>query len=274
VLPPDRIAGREYPREEVRAGCPLCREIHEPQVFEGRFGMTVAVAECSSDRLAYQTPRPSLEASRAYMEMRWAAGDAYVADPARQLSRASRQLEQLSAIQEPGRLLDFGAGIGTFASVASAAGWAVDAVEASPMAIRRARSEFGVVMTREMPDGPFDAITLWDVVEHLRDPEGTVRDLAARLAPGGRIVFETGNWECWQRVAAGREWGLYLFDHQTYFSPPSLAELSARAGLRRFELLDGGHRRPSVRQLGAYRHSAVWGAHRDIEIMVCSAWRG
>jgi 2-polyprenyl-3-methyl-5-hydroxy-6-metoxy-1,4-benzoquinol methylase len=215
--------------------------------------------------------------------MRWNAEDSYVADSATQDARAARQLEQLPKAHEKGRLLDFGAGVGTFAATAQAAGWAVEGVEVNETATRRARDAFGLELRLEPTEGPFDVITMWDVVEHLRSPETVIRQLAARLAPAGLMLFETGNWECWQRVALGRKWGLYLFDHQTYFSPASLAKLVARAGMPRFTLADSGHRKPSARswvrplsaarKRRAFRRAAKWGPHGDIEVMFCAAAR-
>lgn len=119
----DVIEGVSYARLE-EPGCPLCGALHASRTIPVSFGMTAAVAECAACRLAYQTPRPSLEASLAYMEMRWRSQDTYVGDPEHQRARAAKQLELLALVAPAGaRVLDFGAGIGTFARAARAAGW-------------------------------------------------------------------------------------------------------------------------------------------------------
>ena len=98
------------------------------------------------------------------------------------------------------RVLDFGAGIGTFALAAVRAGADVYAVEVNPelRSFMQRRGE------RHVP-GPyrsdaylprderqFDVIVAWHVFEHLPDPEAVLDDLLARLAPEGVLVSESG----------------------------------------------------------------------------------
>ncbi len=74
--------------------------------------------------------------------------------------------------------------------------------------------------------GLFDVIVLYHVLEHLRDPATTLTALAARLAPGGRVVAEvpdeSGPWPGWSQVHAA---------HLNYFSMASLRRLFGCAGL-------------------------------------------
>jgi 2-polyprenyl-3-methyl-5-hydroxy-6-metoxy-1,4-benzoquinol methylase len=174
------------------------------------------------------------------MEMRWRSHDDYVANREQQRTRAQRQLALVGGIVAPGsRLLDFGAGTGTFVRVACEGGWDAVGVERSEVAMERALRENGVVLHSVLPasGANFDVITLWDVVEHLRDPISMVESLRAHLRPGGWMIFETGNWESWNRLAAADAWALYLFDHQYYFSPASLERVLGRAGLMRLRTL-------------------------------------
>ena len=54
----------------------------------------------------------------------------------------------------------------------------------------------------------YDAATLWDVFEHLRNPAEIMARLAGVLRPGGFLLLETANWHCWERVAAGDSWAI------------------------------------------------------------------
>lgn len=281
----DVIEGVSYARLE-EPGCPLCGALHASRTIPVSFGMTAAVAECAACRLAYQTPRPSLEASLAYMEMRWRSQDTYVGDPEHQRARAAKQLELLALVAPAGaRVLDFGAGIGTFVRAAGAAGWDARGIERSAAARERAARENGVELQADLADAPgaFDVVTMWDVVEHLRDPRAVVESLRARLRPGGSMIFETANWESWGRLALGDVWGLFLFDHQYYFSPASLQALLEGAGLGDFRLLPVDEVRlagpPSPAegaaaqaQWAAYlRAAALWPEHATINILVAAA---
>ncbi len=185
------------------------------------------------------------------------------------------------------RILDFGAGIGTFVRAARERGWDATGVERSRAAVDRAREELGVALLPSLADAPgtYDVITMWDVIEHVRDPEGVARSLHALLRPGGWIVVETGNWESWQRVASGDAWALYLFDHQYYFSPASLETVLTRAGFHGFTLLSARTATPPPEpppdadaearaRWATYRHASdAWPAHAAIDVMIAGARR-
>lgn len=289
----DTVAGQAYPRTE-HVGCPLCGEWRAPRSIPVAFGMVASVAECRPCRIAFQTPLPAAPASRAYMNIRWrGAGerDRYVTDRDNQLGRARTQVAWLEPhLPRGSRLLDFGAGAGAFVRTAQDHGFAADGVEQSDSARERARATYGVDLLPALAGGGYDAITLWDVVEHLREPEAVLRGLAGSLRPGGLIVLETGNWENWRRVAERDRWGLYFFDHQFYFSPASLEALLARCGYTGFQLLDVNHRRPRLsllhpkrlrRDPGLWWRSWVewrrarttWPGHGDMDVMVATARR-
>src|SRR5688572_27912385 len=65
----------------------------------------------------------------------------------------------------------------------------------SEVAVRYARERFSLEATadpertiRELPDGSFDLVTAWQVVEHLRRPREVLAELARLLAPGGVLA--------------------------------------------------------------------------------------
>ena len=91
-------------------------------------------------------------------------------------------------------------------------------------------------------DGPFDAIVMIDVVEHLEDPVATLRAAAALLVDGGALCVVTPDPSSpTARLAGGRWWG-YLPAH-TFLLPRRtlrgvLREPGARAGGRRRPVAD------------------------------------
>jgi SAM-dependent methyltransferase len=93
------------------------------------------------------------------------------------------------------RVLDAGAGIGTFAERAAVAREVV-AVEPDPELAPILRSRFngdaGVVVVEGTVDdvrGEFDSIICFNVLEHIRDDEGTLRRFHELLAPEGRLLL-------------------------------------------------------------------------------------
>lgn len=71
--------------------------------------------------------------------------------------------------------------------------------------------------------GPYALISLTHVIEHLIDPVGALRTMAALLAPGGRAFitapFRPTGWQRGQGIAAWRTYSyLHVPAHITYFS--------------------------------------------------------
>jgi SAM-dependent methyltransferase len=88
------------------------------------------------------------------------------------------------------RVLDFGAGIGTFAAALRAHG--IEPVCFEPDAAQAARLEAqGFAVERradDIADGAFDAIYTFNVLEHIEDDAAALGRLFAWLRPGGRLL--------------------------------------------------------------------------------------
>lgn len=275
----DVIDGQSFLRES-RIGCPLCGGDNPSRIIPANYGMIASFAYCDDCVLGYQTPRPSESASAAYMDWRWRSGGEYVSDTPAKRRRAAKALSvALNGNPPPASLLDFGAGSGIFVREAIESGIDAVGLEQSEGAIEKAR-EIGVELVREIPDRKFDMITMWDVIEHLRDPQAVLSLLAPYLADNGVLVVETGNYENWTRVAEGDRWNLYLLDHHFYFTPHSLERVARDAGYSSFQLSQAGRVRPSKRLIyrnfarylksGAEYRRALrqWPEHGDINVMV------
>jgi len=100
-----------------------------------------------------------------------------------------------------GRLLDVGCGLGYFVrTVAAYPGWEVDGYEISRWAVDFAHTRLGLANVRcgrveesDFAVGTFDVITLWDVIEHVPDPDPLLSYLASRLKSTGLLFMHTPN---------------------------------------------------------------------------------
>jgi SAM-dependent methyltransferase len=161
-----------------------------------------------------------------------------------------RWLDAIERERPPGRLLDIGCGTGLFLAVARRRGWQPYGVDDCGEATAHARSHFGL----EVWDGQFtdfaaqrelrfDAIAMWDIIEHSRAPVALLAAARDVLAPGGVIGISTPNQNSILDVVAGllyRGSGgwitrplekFYIEQHFLYFSPDTLRDALARAGL-------------------------------------------
>jgi SAM-dependent methyltransferase len=192
-----------------------------------RFGVALAdfvrCAECGHLQLASMPEVASL-----YEE---AESDAYEAEEEGQRATAAAVLERIERYAD-GRLLDYGCWVGFLGSEAAHRGWAVIGVEPSRWAAERARSR-GVEVV-DSPEGPFDAVAMGDVIEHLPDPGAVLDRLARLLAPGGVVWIATP--DAGSRVARllGRRWWSVIPTHLHLFNRRSLTRLLERHG---FEVL-------------------------------------
>jgi SAM-dependent methyltransferase len=210
--------------------CPFCGgRILRPvdaRPYEGSHP-DYAVIECRACEVAWQWPaiRDS-ETSRAYFDDLYESGTGY-SDPDAVLGRVEIEVEILNSLREPGTLLDIGAGNGAFVKAARAAEW--DAVGVDPAAPDCPHMIRG---TLDEVTGSFDAITLFDVVEHVEDYPSLLRAVFNRLSPKGLVVIETGNYQSLNRLRGGPAWWDYQLDHRWYLAPSVLADQLAAIGYR------------------------------------------
>lgn len=131
-----------------------------------------------------------------------------------------------------GRLLDLGCGSGNYLHAFQRLGWEAYGVDNSPLAAEQVRKTFGLkVITGELeetnfPDGYFDVITLIHVLEHLRDPVGTLQEVSRILARGGLILLALPNVRSLPAWVFGSHWfALDVPRHLYHFSPATLRHL-------------------------------------------------
>jgi 2-polyprenyl-3-methyl-5-hydroxy-6-metoxy-1,4-benzoquinol methylase len=154
------------------------------------------------------------------------------------------KLQLIESAQPPGRLVDIGAGFGLFARAAQTAGYDVTAIE---MDARCCEYLETVVNVRTIPsDAPADAIaarppsrvvTLWHVLEHLRDPWDVLAAVAANLEPGGVVAIAMPNPQAFQFRLLRRRWAHVDAPRHLFLIPArTLTARAAHLGLRRVRL--------------------------------------
>ncbi|MFQ5897598.1 MAG: class I SAM-dependent methyltransferase [Candidatus Methylomirabilia bacterium] len=127
----------------------------------------------------------------------------------RQRARTFRRLTGLVS----GRLLEVGCGSGLFLRHLAAAGYEVEGVDTSEPDVDYARGRLGLPVhlgeLRDLPapDGSYDAVLLFSVLEHVPHPLGTVRETFRMLKPKGWIVLAVPVIDSWQAKLLGRWWG-------------------------------------------------------------------
>ncbi len=112
--------------------------------------------------------------------------------------RVTATSDLLQSAANRGRVLDVGCGAGGFLT-SLPDGFCGVGIETSPI-WREISRRNGVEVFGEPIEapiwakrGPFSAITLWDVIEHVNDPGAVVRRCGELLAPDGVLLMDTPN---------------------------------------------------------------------------------
>lgn len=254
----DTTGGDIRPMESVT--CDLCGSGDSVPVLagpdrvswlDGRF----AVVRCRGCGLLYQNPRPTAQAITAFYEEGY---DPYVMVPEEERSAIRRWRRRLGMegrckpildLKQPGRLLDVGCGTGIFLDAMRRHGWQVQGVELNEGAARYSRDRLGLdvfvgpLEQAYYPDNTFDAVTLWDVLEHLPSPRLALQTFRRILKPDGLLVFRVPNAGSLDARLFGRYWaGWDLPRHYFAYDRQSARRLLEQSG---FDVLkvsyEGGH---------------------------------
>lgn len=141
------------------------------------------------------------------------------------------------ALPQGARLIDLGCSRGDWAALIAEAGYQVEGLEGDPRAVAYARETFGLKVQQGFvddwtpPPASYDAVCLFHLLEHVRDPGALIRAIHRALVPGGCVLLRVPNRHSWQGRLFGRHWkGLELPRHLTLFEPKALQQMLRDAG--------------------------------------------
>lgn len=232
--------------------CTVCREDKWTFVREGRDlyqpgdKFSFRLDRCLSCGQIMQNPLPTPEqlskgysAQYAPYQPAWKQSGWPLWKVLRELT-TWRRMRRLRRYGKGRMLLEVGCGAGDFLCAAKRDGWEVRAVEYSPALAETLRTELGFdVRAGDLApglwqEGSFDAIILWSVLEHLRDPLEALRTASSYLKPGGVMFIQIPTL---YGVAQGMQFRDYwaLLDlprHLSFFGRECLSTLCDQAGMK------------------------------------------
>ena len=195
---------------------------------------TLRIVRCRECGLCYANPRPV--ADLLHLWYRLATGIPCLQEPSRKMRSTASYLKRLRSLAPGNRLLDVGCYTGFFLKAAHESGWDVQGVEPSDWASRYVREilHLPVVTTTleevSFKEESFDAITLFQVLEHVLDPREFLTRLQRLLVRGGVLALSVPDIHTpFARVLKEKSW-LLRPCHLYYFSPKTLSAYLDQTG--------------------------------------------
>lgn len=179
-------------------------------------------------------PRRSPEELRAFYRsippLSAPAGERQILADAR---RILRELDALG-IQPPGAMLEIGPAHGFKMVAAREAGWTVTGLDLAPSNYALVHGKYGLDVRQGDAHGAasvfgekaFDVVGMWEVMEHLLQPDVTLAHVLRLLRPGGWLVGTTPNARSLHRFLAPASW------RRLHCTPPGHLQLFSIADLR------------------------------------------
>jgi len=208
------------------------------------------ILECTDCGLVYVTPRLSSEAlAEVYGASYWKSDNPknrgysdYAKDGPLYLKTFQRRMALVNKwVHGKSRVIDIGCAAGFFIQVMAEHGHDVLGIEPSAPIAEHAKQAVGAdriligdldsVPKHCIAPGTFDLVTMWDVIEHIPDPQQTLHHVRQLLAPGGKLLLETQNVSShWARML-GRRWHHYKHEEHLYhFTPQTIERLLGDCG--------------------------------------------
>jgi 2-polyprenyl-3-methyl-5-hydroxy-6-metoxy-1,4-benzoquinol methylase len=171
---------------------------------------------------------------------------------ARREALAARRLARIQALlaRDPAaiRLLDVGCSRGHFIEAAGGRGFRAEGVEPAPGVAAEARARgltvhMGLLEDQRFADASFGAVTLFEVIEHLKEPTALIRECRRVLEPDGLLVLSTGNTASWTVRSMKAKWDYFQIakdaGHVSFYNPESVALLARRCGFETLRIETG-----------------------------------
>ncbi|MBI9015759.1 MAG: class I SAM-dependent methyltransferase [Phycisphaerae bacterium] len=142
------------------------------------------------------------------------------------------------------KLLDIGCGSGHFMQLAQNNGFDVTGIEPAETSAHYARNIMNMpvicddMKNVQLPHESFDAITLWDVIEHVSDPRAVLEQVNKWLKPGGIVAlrFPSATWQkikgiVLQRLLHSKRPSFGPTMHLYFFNEDTFTTIANKAGL-------------------------------------------
>lgn len=220
----------DAPRVSARP-CPACTCDRATPAFVVDGYTHVRCSDCGT---VFVTPLPQLDVVQATY-LRPDYHESAEASALRMRAEADDRIDVLRAMGVQ-RIIEVGCGPGHFLDAARDRGLHIEGVDPARTAAEaaaRGHLVHKVWLEAFIPTEPFDALALWEVLEHLPDPAAALQVMREWIVPGGVVALSTPSMSGLAGRVLGRRFPMVTPpDHLELFTRVGLERLLDRAGLR------------------------------------------
>jgi 2-polyprenyl-3-methyl-5-hydroxy-6-metoxy-1,4-benzoquinol methylase len=156
------------------------------------------------------------------------------------IRRHKLRLKLIKKYVKTGNLYDIGVGWGHFLFTAKLMGFDASGVEISELMHHYASNDLKLSVVHDnffnlnLPNNHWDVATMWDVLEHINEPEKAVKKVNQLLKPGGYFVLQVPQIDSEVAKRQKQDWSMMSLEHINYFSKKTIKTLLEKNG---FELV-------------------------------------
>lgn len=199
--------------------------------------------QCSKCNLVFVFPLPSAEQQKKWYDDSYEKGVYKIFSESENLRKMvnKKRFEDISKFNTQGKLLDVGTSTGIFLDIAESHGLETYGVELSSESFEKIKSTHKVFNNTlekvNFQENFFDVITMFDVIEHLIDPNSSIKEISRIIKSEGLLIISTPDISCWHSKIMGKKWAaISPTEHLNYFSPKSIKFLLEKHGFTIIEL--------------------------------------
>lgn len=236
--------------------CPLCnsskytilyrstltKSDFDPKVIQANLKNTLddyrkhgQIVKCTKCSLVYTNPMEDTKSLlKGYKEV---VDTEYLKTETYRKYLSSHHLALVRKFKKKGSILDVGCFAGFFLELAKKKRWQIFGIEPSKWASKIARKR-GIkiigedINTAKMKKDSFDVITMWDVIEHLPNPQDIIKIIHKLLKKDGIVAFGTPNIESLLAKTLRERYPYLIRMHIILYSPKTLKKLFEENGFK------------------------------------------
>lgn len=218
--------------------CNLCNSKDYGQLFSaGDTNLTKQgmfnVVRCRDCSLVYINPRPIKESmAQFYPDNYYKLESSYLLEDKQNKKKMIRNCRDIERLKKKGKILDIGCGRGDFLIYMQSRGWETYGIEISEVVWRYAREVqglnvfYGELLQANFPANYFDAVRLWHVLEHVRNPKEILQEANRILKREGLLIISVPNIGSLEAKIFKEKWyALDLPRHLYHFSIKTLKDI-------------------------------------------------